>query len=288
MIHILKLINKTSSDIDKTIKYDFDYNGQVIEFSYIDNGSNKDIICVPCQTMCNMKCKFCHLTDYIGKIKLNNLPSDIIYGGVNKIIKDLDLGKRPLLISYMGCGEPLNNLNAVIDSMVVLKNKYKHFIRFGLATMLPKKNWLQFYELTSQVITKKLPLKIHLSLHFTNDSDRYKWMPSAWDIESSLEALKFYKKHTNNPTEIHYTLMEGVNDTLRDVELLNNENLIDRETTIKFMMFSPKETLEANKVNTDSLKMIVSYLKDKGSIVEYYEPPGESIGSSCGMFLTDL
>jgi len=67
-----------------TIKYIFYTEDKlVIEFSYIDKDDGKDIICVPSQTMCNIGCKFCHTTDYIGKIKTRNLTKEEIVAGID-------------------------------------------------------------------------------------------------------------------------------------------------------------------------------------------------------------
>ena len=284
-MNILKLRKKVKSQIDSTIKYVFEKNGQVVEFSYIDNNTGKDIICVPCQTMCNMSCTFCHLTDYVGKIKLNNLKgSDIVYG-VNYIADDLSLGNRDFLISYMGCGEPLDNVKEVFDSIKTLNKSYDQ-IRFGMATMLPKKKWEDFFLLTKWVKENNINLKMHLSLHFTNDSERYQWMPSAFEIFPSIEALKFYNITTGNETEVHYTIMDGVNDSFDDMEFL--EKHIPKNTTIKFMMYSEKDNLDVQKVNQEKLEIFMDYLKRNKMIVEYYEPPGHDVGSSCGVFLKDI
>ena len=69
------------------------YKGQniIVEFSYINKDDGKDIICLPSQTMCNLACKFCHTTDYIGKIKNVNLEKEEILYGVNYIIDNLNL-----------------------------------------------------------------------------------------------------------------------------------------------------------------------------------------------------
>lgn len=279
----MKLINHVKSKLDKTIKYIFETNGQVVEFSYIDNNTGKDIICVPCQTMCNMSCKFCHLTDHIGKIKLQDLFASQIVNGVEHIVKDLQLGKRQILISFMGCGEPLNNIYNILDSMVSLKKIYPT-IRFGLATMMPKNSWMEFFQLTKQVKELNINLKIHLSLHFTNDITRNEWMPGALNVEPSLNALNFYKHITGNATEIHYTIMDEINDNNIDVSFLS-EN-INSDTTIKFMMYSERKALVGvNKVKTSKLEEIMLKLKTAGKIVEYYEPPGNDIGASCGQFL---
>tara|TARA_R110000772_G_scaffold17946_3_gene50090 strand:+ start:202823 stop:203680 length:858 start_codon:yes stop_codon:yes gene_type:complete len=275
---------KKNSEIDKTIKYVFHIDGQVVEFSYIDNGTGKDIICVPCQTMCNMSCTFCHLTDYVGKIKLNDLHWMTINEGVHHVVNDLGLGDRELLISYMGCGEPLDNLSFVMTSIKELKRDFTN-IRFGMATMLPKKRFVEFFKLMDMVQREKINLKIHLSLHFTNDVDRLQWMPAAMGIEASLDSLNLYQVVTKNKTEIHYTIMDGVNDSFEDIEFLGDN--IHKDTTIKFMMYSEKESLDAKKVNADKLALLMDFLKNRGMIVEYYEPPGNDVGASCGQFLLE-
>ena len=276
---------KVASKEDATIKYIFDVNGQMVEFSYIDNGTDKDIICVPCQTMCNMKCTFCHLTDHIGKIPTKNLHNLEITEGIEFIIEDLKLGKRTLLISFMGSGEPLANIDNIIDTMVML-NRYYPNIRFGLATMLPKKYSHEFHKLMFEVIKYDLKVKLHLSMHFVDDEQRKEWMPSALGLEPSILMLKLYRSLTGNPIEVHYTIMKDVNDTRYHLD--NLHRMVDNQTTIKFMMFSEKESLDVVKSDEDRLEKEMKWLKNEGKIVEYYKPPGNDIGSSCGQFLFEL
>lgn len=282
----MKLISKTSSKVDKTQKYIFELESNlIIEFSYIDNGSGKDIICVPCQSMCNMKCTFCHLTDHIGKVKLRNLTKFEILEGVEYIVNDMVLTEaKPLLISYMGCGEPLANIGTITDTMILLMSERTN-IRFGLATMLPKSKWKELLILADHVKEQKIPLKVHLSLHFTDDETRLKWMPSALNIKSSIDLLNFYKSYTGNPIEVHYTIMDGVNDNNSNMYLL--ESLIEIGTTIKFMRYSEKDSIDVKGTSINRVKTMEEYLDSTGHTTEYYEPPGMDIGASCGQFLTD-
>lgn len=284
----MNLLKKIPSQVDKTIKYIFEVEkGLVVEYSYIDNGTGKDIICTPCQTMCNMSCKFCHLTDHIGKVKMKDLTSAQIVFGIDYISHDLNLQEeKPLLISYMGCGEPLANINEVLDSMTHLMSVWNN-IRFGLATMLPKAKWFDFFTMMKEVEYHKIPLKVHLSLHFTEDKTRTEWMPSAWEIGYSLKALELYGSVTKNPTEVHYTVMEGANDNDLSITLLNK--LIPTQTTIKLMRYSEKESLEVKEASMQNINQIKKFLltENPDRVVEYYEPPGHDIGASCGQFLTD-
>lgn len=280
------------SKIDNTIKYIFETEDNlIIEFSYINKNDGKDIICVPSQNFCNLACKFCHTTDFIGKIKNRNLsPYEIEYC-VKYIINDLDIIKhdRVLLISFMGCGEPILNVDNVIDAMVLLKKleeKDFSYVRFAVATSIPKSKWLNFYKLVDGIKNNNLPVKIHLSLHYTMDIQRTEWMPASLDIMSSLSAVDFYKKVTKNPVEIHYTLIEGVNDTEQDAILLSTF-LKDKDMNVKFLFFNEKPSIDFHASSKEKLKIFKRYF-DKYSIDhEYYIPPGLDIGASCGQFLLD-
>jgi 23S rRNA (adenine2503-C2)-methyltransferase len=288
-MRFLEIIKSTE---DLTQKYIFKTEDNlIVEFSYINKNDGKDIICVPSQTMCNLGCKFCHTTDYIGKIKTRNLASYEITFCVEYMITDLDIKRhnRVLLISYMGCGEPILNVENVITSMIDFKKMEDNglsYVRFAIATSIPKTNWIKFYELTKGIKDYYLPVKIHLSLHYTMDTIRTEWMPASLDIMSSLACMDFYTKLTKNPVEIHYTLIDGINDTEQDAILLSTF-LKDRNFNVKFLFFNEKESIDFHASSKEKLKIFKRYFDKYNIDHEYYIPPGLSIGASCGAFLLD-
>lgn len=288
----MKFIDLIKSTEDNTLKYIFKLNDDlIVEFSYINKNDGKDIICVPTQTMCNQGCKFCHTSDYIGKIKARNLEFDEINYGVVYILNDLKIEefKRTLLISYMGCGEPILNYENVINSMTQLKrleDKKIPYVRFAIATSIPKNKWINFYHLTDRIKEYNLPVKIHLSLHYTIDKDRNEWMPASLDIKQSIACMDFYKIHTGNPVEIHYALIDGVNDLEVDaiylVRLLKDKGFI-----VKFLFYNEKESIDYHASKKEVLDLFKYRLDYNHIDFEYYVPPGLSIGASCGSFLMD-
>lgn len=288
----MKLVKVVESTEDNTLKYIYkNDNDLIVEFSYINKNDGKDIICVPTQTMCNLGCKFCHTTDHIGKIKSVNLTSDEIYEGVTYIIDDLNLvsNNRTLLVSYMGCGEPVLNVDNVARSMDSLKRLEEEgfpLVRFAIATSIPKNNWIDFNKLTKHIKENNLPVKVHLSLHYTVDGQRKKWMPASLDIESSIACVDFYHKYTGNPVEIHYALIDDVNDSEEDAIILSNL-LKGKGFNVKFLFYNEKDSIEYHASNTDRLKIFKVFLDENSIPFEYYIPPGLSIGASCGSFLMD-
>lgn len=279
----MKFLNKVYSKTDNVVKYIFEYKEQIVELSYIDNGTGKDIICVPTHTMCNLGCKFCHTTDYIGKILIYELNDFQILLGIDYIYKDLKLCKETLLISYMGCGEPFNLSHNLGTDLSIIYNKYSSIyktVRFGIATCLPSSKVKNFFDFCYYVKHQKLPVKLHLSLHFVFEEQRKHWMPNSLDIKSSITAIDFYNKYTGNNIEIHYTLIEDVNDDVEDAIELNNL-LSNTNFNIKLITYNEKDTLNVKKsTNKNWFSRYVSLWNRE---VEIYTPPGRDISSSCGM-----
>ena len=283
----MKLQKTVKSERDNVTKYIFNTEDNlIVEVSYINKDDGKDIICVPCQTMCNLACKFCHTTEYIGKIKNRNLTSYEITDTVNHIYdhQKLEGLNRLLLVSFMGCGEPLENVSEVIIAMVRLKLDSFSPVRFAVATGIPKKNVKEFFEFTSKVKFHRLDVKLHLSLHYTDDKLRKEWMPSTMDILPTLDAAQFFKSYTGNKVEIHYALIEGLNDGIQDgLDLLSM--LQSRGFNVKILFYNEKESLEVKP--SDQYEFFRELLTNNHVECEYYIPPGIDIGSSCGMFLMD-
>ena len=289
----MHILEKIHSKNDNTIKYIFRLSdGLIIEMSYINKDDGKDIICVPCQTSCKMKCRFCHITDSCETLINRNLESQEISTGVDLIYDDLNLKDNPrtLLISYMGCGEPLLTYKSVVESMCKLRDAYQDIhvplIRFAIATSLPEFVWGNFFNMINLICQNKLLVKIHLSLHYTIDAIRKEWMPNALPIIPSLVALEYYKKISGNSVEIHYTLIEGVNDTEQDAILLS-EFLKHRDIPVKFLFYNEKPTLAFHASSQNKLSVFRRYFEKNNISHEYYIPPGLDVGASCGQFLMD-
>ena len=91
----------------------------------------------------------------------------------------------------------------------MISEKYDFYTRFAI----PENKYIEFFNFTKEVDKLKLEVKLHLSLHYTMDQIRNQWMPRSMNIMESLAAVDFFKKKTGNPVEIHYALLEGINDT---------------------------------------------------------------------------
>lgn len=291
------IIEKIKSKVDNVTKYIFEYHdgGKFkVEFSYIDNGTNKDIICIPTQTMCNMSCSFCYLTKYVGDIKVKDINPLFISHCIAYISNDIGFHKKILLFSFMASGEPLSTPCIRLPFLMNdLREKYEdknpetfRKVRFALATILPKnkKNYISFVQ---EIVDNKLDVKLHLSTHFSDDKIREENMPNALNLADSISFLSFYKRFTGNEIEIHYTLIKGLNDSKFDmVRLRDLLNPVKDFVTLKFMKLKSddKSKIIDEKGFLEMIEKTPSLQESLRKKIEYYDSVGEDIGSSCGQF----
>jgi 23S rRNA (adenine2503-C2)-methyltransferase len=289
----MKLIRRIDSAKDAVSKYIFRTADRcVIEASYIDNGTGKDIVCVPTQTFCCLGCRFCHTTEHRGKVPYRNLTQHEIYEAVTHVA-DCNNHQPLFLVSYMGCGEPALNPVGTIESMKMLRHRWEAFpqdIRFGLATSLPRGCEPKFHWMTVSLgrldLALALRMKLHLSLHYTTDALRKKWMPKSLPIVTSLDLASRFQRDTENPVEIHYALIRDLNDTRDDAERLARL-LQGRDFNVKFLHYNERPGIDVEASAMAKFDIFKAVLAKSGIESEYYVPPGLDIGASCGQFLLD-
>lgn len=281
----MKCLEVIKSKIDNTVKYVFESNNSILEFSYINKNDGKDIVVVPTQTSCNLGCKFCFLTGL--KLKVRNLMPIELVEGITHILKDVSDKNEVLLISFMGCGEPLLNIKNVIDTMKCIETLYNSsydVVRFAVASLIP--DVLEFVNFRYEIKKNNIKCKFHYSLHTTDFSLRKQLMPGAAtkDMPTIFSFLRLYMREGNS-VEIHYSLMDGINDTNDDINSLKSYLCKDQIIPVKFLKLSEKEDSEYRQ--SKKIDEFRKSLEDAGIPTEYYEPPGSDIGSSCGQFLLD-
>lgn len=288
---------------DNSLKSVFEVDEhKIIEMTLLYNKEDIDVVCVPTHHFCNLGCKMCHLTNKgLNKsmTPINN--EDFLYCLKETIAKNGEkrTNKRKLLISFMGVGEPLLNLS-LIKEVYEKENQIKESLNYdtvgyALATMMPNNNLLQLAEMVDNL---NIPLKVHFSMHTPINDERFKLIPSTNVlIEEALAYLikyrdkvqknskiidEYIKLHrTDDPIEIHYTLIKDVNDG--EQELKEICTLLSKyKIPIKFIRFNPTNELEQSQKEEFWVKQIKENVCNLR--VKTYSPPGREIGSSCGEF----
>jgi 23S rRNA (adenine2503-C2)-methyltransferase len=278
----LKIIRKDQSLRDDVVKYIFETEEGKNEVSLIRK-EGKNVICLPTQTNCNLGCKFCHLTGTHRDVV--NISSETLIAYVEYFLREycLILEDKQVLVSFMGAGEPLHNIDNMVAAMDDLYSKYgdnKYGIRFGVASTIPsEKSMYKFLDLMEE---KDYLCKLHMSLHGIDT--RADMMYDTFKARDAIKLVKLYISETFNDAEFHYALIDDLNDTDDEVNAL--EEALYEGAHIKFIVLNPVDKLKPSA----HLEEIVDYLRDskKNFTVEVYTPPGRDIGSSCGQFHREI
>ena len=300
---MIKNIGTFKDFSDGTLKSVFDIGGKrIIEMSLLFNKEDKDVVCVPTHHFCNLGCKMCHLTNKnLNKAMVPIKIEDFIECLIQTLTKNNEriTDKKNLLISFMGVGEPLLNLKLIEEvykkeELIKYELGYEN-IGYAIATMMPNKNILKLEEMVCKL---NIPIKVHFSMHTPIDSKRYDLIPSTnVSVDEALEYLVNYRKsvqsnqdimnkyiklhRTNDPIEIHYTLIKGVNDSTEELDKLC-ELLYKYNIPIKFIRFNPINELEISDNEDKWVNRISNDMP--GLRIKTYCPPVREVGSSCGEF----
>lgn len=270
-----RLVEKTNSKIDDVTKYvleDDEFGKNEVS---IIRKKDKVVFCIPTQTNCRMGCTFCHLTGTTRPSR--NLTSDWLSSVVDYLTEQTQLNK-PLLISYMGVGEPLLSVPALTDSMWDIHSKYPN-TRFGVSTMMPSLVAMQSI-INWCVVNPQIKVKMHLSVHGV--SNRGSIIKAGIGVSESIQSIQRFHGATNLPIEYHYTLVGGVNDSVEELMAFNG--LVEGDGgTIKFLTLSETNEFQTTLLSNDTVESCFPR-----NIVEFYDPPGRDVGASCGMFDKNL
>lgn len=289
------------TDPDGSIKFVFRTEQGPIEISYLVNKISKgyDVLCVPTHYYCGLGCSMCHLTNIKTKLRTIPIKANTLHSCISSI--GSELRSDQCLVSFMGVGDGATNMELIRAIGMVELPMYSNTL-VSMATMMP----LSIRSDLKQLCKDRVPVKIHYSLHSVYDDERRKLIPaSTVSIASVLQYLKEYKYsmlsnkyamdkfhtlHNNNDlTEIHYTLIDGVNDSDSAIQTLI-DLAITYDISIKFIKFNPDpdnpELIPSTREHeiVEEVRNRVSLSSKSHLRVKFYIPPGKSIGSSCGQF----
>lgn len=111
----------------------------------------------------------------------------------------------------------------------------------------------------------------------------YYWlMPSALVAKTGMNLVNEYAETTKQPVEIHYTLIDGVNDQQEDIDGLLE--LVNTNVLIKLLRFSPYKN-EPTLFESNRVSWFKDTLERNGYTIEVYCSPGRDINASCGQFI---
>lgn len=260
---------------DGTVRYAVHFaDGALVEAVAIPH-PRRTTICLSTQAGCARGCLFCE-TGRLGLTR--NLSAEEITGQFAAVSRTLAI--KPTNIVFMGMGEPLDNLDAVLTACDVLSDDC------GFATA-PRRITIS----TVGVVPKMLELnrrsrvRLAVSLHAANDAERQALLPVArsWNLDALRDAIT----QVRDSVLIQWTLIAGVNDSDRHVDELRAFcDGLDVRVNLIPLNPGPEELLRAPDM--ERVRTFQKRLRDSGIRTLVRMPHGQEIGGACGQLAGSL
>ncbi len=267
----------TEVSFDGTVKFGFFLkDGQMIESVMIPE-EDRSTLCVSSQVGCAMGCKFC-LTGAMGFFR--NLTTAEIVNQVCAVRDYLIAAGKPRLtnIVFMGMGEPLANLDNLIDAISLLTEQR------GL-DFASRRITVSTCGLVPQMITlgEKTSVNLAISLHATDDETRSRIMPvnNRYPLAELMEGCKKFPHKKRQRIMFEYTMLEGINDS-DDQAMQLTRLLRDIPCKINLLSMNEAEGSDYRSPGRDRVLAFQKILRDNGFTVFIRQSRGADISAACG------
>ncbi len=256
-------------------------DGELVESVLIPSGERLTA-CLSSQSGCPLQCSFC-ATGRMGFRR--NLHAFEMIGQAYALQHEArDRGGRLTNIVFMGMGEPLLNLDSVLEAVATLTTPD---YRFGIAEKRITVSTVGLVPGIDRIATSGLRSKLALSLHSADQKLREQLMPVArqYPLDELGKAIDNYNRKTGLPVTLVYMLLDGVNDSPEDARKLARYarrflckiNLIDYNSIINF---------EFRPAYDEIRNSFARQLLDAGLQVTVRKSQGAAINAACGQLAT--
>jgi 23S rRNA (adenine2503-C2)-methyltransferase len=256
---------------DGTIKYLYPFDGGSVEAAYIPD-QDRATLCLSTQVGCKMGCSFC-MTGRQG-----------FYGNLtpHQILTQLEcLPERENITNlvFMGMGEPLDNLENVLNSLTVLTSDWGYHLshqRITVSTvgLIPQ----------LEVFFQRTQVRFALSVHSPFDEERAQWVPvqKVYPLSQVIQTIKKWETGKKRRLSVEYILFESKNDSPRHAHALAKllKGLDIRVNLIKFHHIPGSEFQSPPREKLEEFQQI---LMSEGIQATIRKSRGEDIEAACGL-----
>lgn len=262
---------------DGTVKWGLRaHDGAAYEAVLIAHDQGRRTLCVSSQAGCALACRFC-ATGALGAGR--DLTAAEILDQARLAAREAQAqGGRLANIVFMGMGEPMQNLDAVLAACLELNAPEGLGIsarRIAISTV----GWVPGI---ARLAAFELPVRLAVSLHAADDSTRSALMPinARWPLANLMAACRRYCDQTRRRVFIEYLLMEGINDEPSDALKLA-ELLSDGRFHVNLIEYNP--TAGPYRASSTGRRLVFAdTLGQAGVGVSIRRSRGADIAAACG------
>lgn len=270
---------------DGTIKYLFPTeSGHTVETVYIPDG-DRATLCVSSQVGCKMNCLFCQT----GK---QGFDGQLTVADILNQIFALPQREQLTNVVYMGQGEPMDNLDAVLRSTEVLTAGWG-------CQWSPKRITVSSVGIRGKLkrFLDESQCHVAISLHNPFADERQELMPaergmSINEVVALLSEYDSFSRLSDNSEQNHqrrltfeYIVFKGVNDSKRHADELLRL-LRPLRCRVNLIRFHQIPDVPLQGVADERMIQMRDYLTKNGLVTTIRASRGQDISAACGLLNT--
>lgn len=236
-------------------------------------------LCVSSQIGCAMGCRFCE-TAQMGLMK--NLTAAEIVGQWHAARFQCHAAIKNIV--FMGMGEPMDNLDNVIQAVRVLTDHNGAGVpaaNISISTVGRVDGIARLAELVREPGFRKLNLAV--SINAPNDAIRSQIMPinRAVPMARLMEAMLTFPMRPNGAICIEYVLIPGVNDAPEHADEIC-QYLRPLRCSLNIIPYNPRRDSPWPAPSEESVDRFVERARSHGQFVKRRGTKGRSVMAACG------
>ncbi len=259
---------------DGTVKYLFPAGEKFVEAVFIPD-KDRATLCISCQIGCKMNCLFCQTgkQGFEGQLSATEILNQIY-----------SLPEREQLtnIVFMGQGEPMDNLDAVLRATEILTdaNGFAWSPRRITVSSVGVKNKLKRFLDESEC-------HVAISLHAPLHEQRAALMPAekGMPVTEVVELLRQYDFAHQRRLSFEYIVFQDINDTIADAKHILRL-LRGLDCRINLIRFHQIPDVPLKGVDERKMEELRDYLTTHGIFTTIRASRGQDIYAACGLLNT--
>jgi 23S rRNA (adenine2503-C2)-methyltransferase len=242
----------------------------------------RNTLCISSQAGCAVGCPFC-ATGELGfgrDLEVAEIV-DQVRGAARRLASD---GRRLTNIVFMGMGEPLLNLDAVLAAVAALNDPR----RFGLGARHITVSTSGVVPGIRRLTALGPQFTLAISLHAARDALRDVLVPlnRRWPVAEVVEAGRDHARATGRRISYEYTMIGGVNDTAEDASAL--AALLRREHVhVNLIPMNPVAHTPWTASPMPVIEAFAATLREAGIATTIRRNRGQEVGAACGQLAAE-
>lgn len=236
-------------------------------------------LCVSSQVGCARACSFC-ATGSMGLHR--NLGTHEI---VQQILLALQISKQPISnLVFMGMGEPLDNLDNVLDAIRLIQSEQT-------LTFSPRRTTVSTCGIIPgimQLADSRVKTKLAVSLNSASDDVRSSLMPInlKYPLDILKKALLYYQKRSKFRITLEYIMIPGINMSALDIKKLS-KFCGDLSCKLNFIPYNENPALPYHAPSPEDIEYFMKTAQSIPQAITLRRSRGADILGACGQLVVN-